>query len=73
MKMLYTLDEAREIIYEEQKRERRYYIKQKIMGLLFVAISIIYFIVDRDITLLFFFLPAGVAIFITKKKVFVFK
>lgn len=83
----YTLDQARQIIAEEnrQKAIRRaerkarkraetiYYIKQKLSGLTMAAIGIIIpFINDGDITFSLFALPLGIWLLFTKEKIMMF-
>ena len=83
----YTLDQARQIISEEnrQKAIRRaerkarkraetiYYIKQKLSGLTMAAIGIITpILLDGDCTFSLFALPIGIWIMFTKEKVMMF-
>ena len=83
----YTLDQARQIISEEnrQKAIRRaerkarkraetiYYIKQKISGLAIATIGIITpILLDGDATFSLFALPIGIWIMFTKEKVMMF-
>ena len=70
----YTLDEAREIIKKQENREkqiRKYYIKQKIIGLILILVAIIAVVIEKDITLMFFFIPFGILLIFTKKKVII--
>ena len=83
----YTLDQARQIISEEnrQKAIRRaerkaqkragtiYYIKQKLSGLALAAIGIITpILLDGDCTFSLFALPVGIWLLFTKEKVMMF-
>ena len=80
----YTLDQAREILREEarqkrlarQKREAKrkaktiYFLKQKMMGIALIIISILIPIVcDGDATTSLLFLPLGIYMLFTKEKV----
>lgn len=80
----YTLDEAREILREEarqkrlarQKREEEkkerflYFLKQKMMGIAMIILSILIPIVcDGDATASLITLPLGLFILFTKEKV----
>lgn len=83
----YTLEQAREIIAEEnrqkairraerkarRKAERIYYIKQKLSGLTMAAIGIfIPFLLDGDATFSLIALPLGLYLLFTKEKVMMF-
>ena len=83
----YTLDQARQIIEEENKqkairREERkarkraetiYYIKQKLSGLTMAAIGIITpILLDGDATFSLIALPVGIYLIFTKEKVMMF-
>ena len=83
----YTLDQARQIIAEENKQkairraERKarkraetiYYIKQKLSGLTIAAIGIITPIIcDGDATFSLIALPLGIYLLLTKEKVMTF-
>ena len=83
----YTLEQAREIIREEnrQKAIRRaerkarrkaeviYYIKQKLMGLVAVGISVASpLLLYGDATISLIMLPLGIFLMITKEKVMMF-
>lgn len=83
----YTLDQARQIIAEENrqkaikqiKRKARrkaqiiYYIKQKLSGLIMAAIGIIApFLLDGDATISLIVLPLGIFLILTKEKVMTF-
>ena len=83
----YTLDQARQIIAEENKQkairkaERKarkraeaiYYIKQKLSGLTMAAIGIITpILLDGDATFSLIALPLGIWIMFTKEKVMMF-
>lgn len=80
----YTLDQARQIIAEDNKqkairmakrkarkrKETIYYIKQKMLGLTIAAIGIIIpFIDDGDATFSLVALPLGICLLLTKEKV----
>ena len=80
----YTLDQAREILREEarqkrlarQKREAKrkaktiYFLKQKMIGIVLIIISILIPIVcDGDATTSLLFLPLGIYMLFTKEKV----
>lgn len=85
----YTLDQAREIIAEEnrqkairiakrkaRKRARKmaeiiYYIKQKLLGLSMIILSIVApFILDGDATASVIMMPIGIVVFFTKEKLY---
>lgn len=83
----YTLDQARQIIAEENKQkairkaERKarkkaetiYYIKQKLSGLTMATIGIITpILLDGDCTFSLFALPVGIWLLFTKQKVVMF-
>lgn len=83
----YTLDQARQIIAEEnrQKAIRRaerkarkraetiYYIKQKLSGLTMATVGIITpILLDGDATVSLFALPFGIFLLLTKEKVMIF-
>ena len=83
----YTLDQARQIIAEENKQkairsaERKarkrveaiYYIKQKLSGVVLAAIGIITpILLDGDATFSLIALPVGIYLLFTKEKVMKF-
>ena len=83
----YTLDQARQIISEEnrqkairraerkarKKAETIYYIKQKLSGLTMAAIGIITpILLDGDATFSLIALPVGIWLLFTKEKVMMF-
>ena len=83
----YTLDQARQIIAEEnklkairraerkarKKAETIYYIKQKLSGMIIAAIGIITPIIcDGDATFSLIALPLGIWLLFTKEKVMMF-
>ena len=83
----YTLDQARQIIAEENRQkaiimarrkarkraEAIYYIKQKLSGLTMAAIGIVIpFINDGDATFSLIALPLGIWLLFTKEKVMMF-
>ena len=83
----YTLDQARQIIAEEnrqkairraerkarKKAERIYYIKQKLSGLTIAAIGIITpILLGGDATFSLIALPLGIWLLFTKEKVMMF-
>ena len=83
----YTLDQARQIISEENRKkairmaERKarkraetiYYIKQKLSGLTMAAIGIIApILLDGDATFSLIALPVGIWLIFTKEKVMMF-
>ena len=83
----YTLDQARQIISEEnrqkairkaerkarEKAETIYYMKQKLSGLTMVAIGIITpILLDGDATFSLIALPLGIYLIFTKEKVMMF-
>ena len=80
----YTLDQAREILRKEarqkrlakQKREAKrkaktiYFLKQKMMGIALIIISILIpILLDGDATASLLFLPLGIYVLFTKEKV----
>lgn len=83
----YTLDQARQIIAEEnrqkaiimarrkarKKAEKIYYIKQKLSGLTMASIGIITpILLDGDATFSLVALPLGIWLLLTKEKVMMF-
>ena len=83
----YTLDQARQIITEEnrqkairraerksrKKAEAIYYIKQKLSGLTMASIGIIVpILLDGDATFSLIALPLGIYLIFTKEKVMMF-
>lgn len=87
MEKLYTLEEAKEIIEEENKQkairmakrkarkraETIYYMKQKLSGLTMVAIGIITpILLGGDATFSLVALPLGIWLIFTKEKVMMF-
>ena len=83
----YTLDQARQIIAEENRQkairraerkarkraEKIYYIKQKLSGLTMAAIGIIIpILLDGDATFSLIALPLGIWLLFTKEKVIMF-
>ena len=87
MEKLYTLEEAKKIIEEENRQkavkraERKarkraetiYYIKQKLSGLTMATIGIITpILLDGDCTFSLFALPVGIWLLFTKEKVMMF-
>ena len=83
----YTLDQAKQIIAEENKQkairmaerkarkkaERKYYIKQKLSGLTMAAIGIFTpILLDGDCTFSLFALPVGIWLLSTRKKIMMF-
>ena len=87
MEKLYTLEEAKQIIKEENRQkavkraERKarkraetiYYIKQKLSGLTMATIGIITpILLDGDCTFSLFALPVGIWLLFTKERVMMF-
>ena len=83
----YTLDQARQIISEENRQkairraerkarkraEKIYYIKQKLSGFAIATIGIITpILLDGDATFSLFALPVGIWLLFTKEKVMMF-
>ena len=73
--IMYTLDEAREIIHKEQAKQKAKHlsifkqkIKQKMLGIAMIGISILIPILLKDITVSVFTLPLGVYLLLTKEK-----
>lgn len=78
----YTLEQAREIINEENRlrREKRqhdilrkrkkklYYLKQKAIGLVLCLVVIIISLIDNDMTSSIILAPLGIYMILTKKK-----
>lgn len=78
----YTLDQAREIIKEENrqkalKKQRikqrkreilKYYIMQKLMGVALILVSLIPILIENDGTLALLFIPMGLYFIFTKEK-----
>ena len=54
---------------QERKQERRYYIKQKLVGGSLVVLSVLCPLLLQDITASVFLLPLGVGVMVTKDKV----
>ena len=84
----YTLDQAREILREEarqkriarQKREAKrkaktiYFLKQKMIGIALIIISILIpILLDGDATASLLFLPLGIYVLFTKERVIIWK
>ena len=71
----YTLEQAREIIKEENKQHRTeilYYIKQKLSGLILSTIGIITPLILGDVTISILMLPMGLFLLFTKQKAMIF-
>ena len=73
--IMYTLDEAREIIHKERAKQKakrlsifKQKIKQKMLGIAMIGISILIPILLKDITVSVFTLPLGVYLLLTKEK-----
>lgn len=73
--IMYTLDEAREIIHKEQVKQKakrlsifKQKIKQKMLGIAMIGISILIPILLKDITVSVFTLPLGAYLLFTKEK-----
>lgn len=54
---------------EEKRTEKRYYIKQRILGGALVSVSVLIPVLLQDITASVFLLPLGVGVMVTKEKV----
>ena len=54
---------------QERKQERRYYIKQKLVGGALVVLSVLCPLLLQDITASVFLFPLGVGVMVTKDKV----
>lgn len=54
---------------EEKHTEKQYYTKQRIVGGLLVAVSVLIPVLLHDITASIFLLPLGIAVMVTKDKV----
>ena len=68
----YTLAEARQILNEETKLKRDaifWKIKQKVMGVSLIIISIAIPFIFQDVTVSIFILPLGLYLLFTKGKV----
>ena len=69
----YTLQEAKRIINAERQAKREnilYYAKQKLLGLLAIAVSIASpLLLDGDATISVIMLPLGLYLLFTKEKV----
>ena len=86
MEKLYTLEEAKKIIKEENRQkairkakqkarkraERNYFLKQKLSGLVMAAIGVVTAIISHDITFSVFVLPLGLYLLFTKEKIMMF-
>lgn len=86
----YTLDQAREIVYQEmrhdritrefwikkkmiqKRREKLYYIKQKLSGIVTIAIGMIILGLTKDITFSLVVIPLGLSLILTKRRVMYF-
>ena len=73
--IMYTLDEAREIIHKEQAKQKakrlsifKQKIKQKMLGIAMIGISILIPILLKDITVSVFTLALGAYLLLTKEK-----
>ncbi len=81
----YTLDEAREIIREENRKKAlrrqrierhkreilKYYMIQKSMGIFFILVSLAMILIDNDATVALFFVPLGLYLIFTREKVII--
>lgn len=56
-------------IKEEKRIEKRYFVKQRILGGALVAVSVLLPLLLHDITASVFLLPLGVGVIVTKDKV----
>lgn len=56
-------------IKEEKRTEKRYFVKQRILGGALVAASVLIPALLQDITASVFLLPLGVGVMVTKEKV----
>lgn len=57
----------------KQRTEHLYYVKQRILGAIMVAIGIVTpFLLDGDITISLFVLPVGIFLMLTREKVMIF-
>lgn len=54
---------------EEKRTEKRYFVKQRILGGALVAISVLIPVLLQDITASVFLFPLGVGVMVTKDKV----
>ena len=79
VKTLYTYDEwLKEYNTRQSQRKIRqrtkyiYYMKQCLSGIVMVAIGIITFLPERDITVALFTLPLGIFLLLTKERVMTF-
>lgn len=54
---------------EEKRTEKQYFTKQRIVGGLLVAVSVLIPVLLHDITASIFLLPLGIAVMVTKDKV----
>ena len=73
--IMYTLDEAREIIHKQRAKQKakrlsifKQKIKQKMLGIAMIGISILIPILLKDITVSVFTLPLGAYLLLTKEK-----
>ena len=73
--IMYTLDEAREIIHKERAKQKakrlsifKQKIKQKMLAIAMIGISILIPILLKDITVSVFTLPLGAYLLLTKEK-----
>ena len=56
-------------IKEEKRTEKRYFVKQRILGGALIAVSVLIPLLLQDITASVFLLPLGVGVMVTKDKV----
>ncbi len=78
-KRLYTLEEARQIIAQEETERKeahkirvKYYIRQKIIGLFFIVIALaIPLLTEGDATTSLIFVPFGIYLMTTKEKIII--
>ena len=62
------LEDMKEAEKEKEKRERnQYFLKQKLIGLIFILITVICVVVLKDYTLAILSLPVGLLFLLTKK------
>lgn len=66
---LYTLLEARRIIRQQEKRERKNYIKQKLAGLALIILSVVSLIfLETELTITLLLIGIGIYLVVTKDR-----
>jgi len=66
---LYTLSEARKIIQQQERKDRKNYIKQKLAGFALIIISVVSpILLETELTITLFLFCLGIYLVFTKDK-----